>query len=328
MTVRRWTWIVLAAVLLCVVTPAGAAPLMHDGARAFSRGRFDEAETLFQRMVTARPQDHHAWMWLGVVRFHRGDTVAAEQALERAARLAPRDATVLLWWGHLLARTARTDRAVAVFQRALLAPGPSRLHLMAQQAIRALRPIPGAPSAGLDDTPAAVRREAPSWVHSLESYRAIAQHYNPRLSDGDATRIAQALLGYSRMFNIDPRLVVALVVIESGFQPRALSRAGAMGLGQLMPGTARSLGVNAWDPVQNLYGTIRYLRGNIDRFGWDNAHLALAAYNAGRGAVERYEGIPPYAETQWYVTNVSSLYRRLLALQGKMPELRRRLSED
>jgi len=81
-----------------------------------------------------------------------------------------------------------------------------------------------------------------------------------------------------------------------------------------MPETARALGVNPDDPVQNLYGTIRYLRGNLDRFGWKNLHLALAAYNAGRGAVERYEGIPPYDETRWYVYNVTSLYRRLLSL--------------
>jgi soluble lytic murein transglycosylase-like protein len=66
--------------------------------------------------------------------------------------------------------------------------------------------------------------------------------------------------------------------------------------------------------VQNLYGTIRYLRGNLDRFGYDNVHLALAAYNAGRAAVERYEGIPPYDETRWYVYNVTHLYRRLLSL--------------
>jgi soluble lytic murein transglycosylase-like protein len=90
-----------------------------------------------------------------------------------------------------------------------------------------------------------------------------------------------------------------------------------------MPATARALGVNPWDPVQNVYGSIRYLRGNLDRFGWDRPHLALAAYNAGRGAVARYEGIPPYPETQWYVANVSSLYRRLMAMQGKIPELRR-----
>jgi soluble lytic murein transglycosylase-like protein len=95
-----------------------------------------------------------------------------------------------------------------------------------------------------------------------------------------------------------------------------------------MPETARALGVDPRDPTQNLYGSIRYLRGNLDRFGWENVHLALAAYNAGRNAVERYEGIPPYAETQWYVTNVTSLYRRLLSISGEIPELYRRLGED
>jgi soluble lytic murein transglycosylase-like protein len=95
-----------------------------------------------------------------------------------------------------------------------------------------------------------------------------------------------------------------------------------------MPETARALGVDPLEPVQNLYGAIRYLRGNLDRFGWQNVHLALAAYNAGRNAVDRYEGIPPFAETQWYVANVTSLYRRLLAIPGEVRELRRRLGED
>ena len=93
----------------------------------------------------------------------------------------------------------------------------------------------------------------------------------------------------------------------------------------LVRATADALGVNPWDPTQNLYGAIRYLRGNLDRFGWENPHLALAAYNAGRGAVERYDGIPPYAETQWYVYNVTTLYRRFLTMTGKMPELSRRV---
>ncbi|MDR7419663.1 MAG: transglycosylase SLT domain-containing protein [Armatimonadota bacterium] len=326
---RRAVWGVLAVAVSCVVlsTPARAASVLHEGARAFAQGRLGEAETLLQRAVSSRPADAHAWLWLGVVQFHQGDPVGAEQAVGHAARLAPRNPSVLLWWGHVLARAGKTDRAIAAFQRALLA-GSARQQAMAAQAIRALRPVPGLPPARDGDERTPARPVAPLWVHDAGSYRAIAQYYNRRLSDADAARIADALLGYSRMFNLDPRLVVALVVVESGFQPRALSRAGAMGLGQLMPGTARALRVNPWDPVQNLYGTIRYLRGNLDRFGWENAHLALAAYNAGRGAVERYEGIPPYAETQWYVANVSSLYRRLLSLESKMPELRRRLPEN
>jgi soluble lytic murein transglycosylase-like protein len=241
----------------------------------------------------------------------------------QAARLAPHDASTLVWWGHLLARTGRVDQAVAVFQQALLARGHPTAHSMAQQALRALRPVPGLPSAQVGDDLLPARPVAPPWVLDVDSYRLIAQFYNPRLSAAEAARIAEALLGYSQRFNLDPRLVVALIVVESGFQPRVVSRAGATGLGQLMPATARALGVNPWDPVQNLYGSIRYLRGNLDRFGWEQPHLALAAYNAGRGAVTRYEGIPPYAETQWYVANVSSLYRRLLAIQGKIPELRR-----
>lgn len=317
----------LAAALLAALwpaaAPAAAAPgsPLHEGAAAFARGRFEIAVAHFVRATAVRPSDPHGWLWLGVTRFYQGDHVAGERALARAARLAPRDATVLLWWGHLLARVGRPDAAAAAFGRALQARASPTVHALARQAARALGPLPAVPALAAPAT-AAPPGAAPSWVHDAASYRTIALHYNPRLSTAEADAIARALLGYSREFNIDPRLVVALVVVESGFQPRAVSRAGAMGLGQLMPGTAQALGVNPWDPVQNLYGSIRYLRGNLDRFGWTRPHLALAAYNAGRGAVERHEGIPPYAETQWYVVSVSSLYRRLLATSGEMPELR------
>jgi soluble lytic murein transglycosylase-like protein len=309
-----------AALLACVLVaalraPAAAATPVHEAARAFARGRLDEAEQTLARAVAARPSDTVAWLWLGVVRFHRNQPAEAERAFARAARLAPRDASVLVWWGHLLVETGRPDKAVAVFNRALLARGRATAHEAAEQALRVLRPLPGLPAAGAKRRSGLTPPAAPAWVLDVASYREIARFYNPRLSAAEAARIAEALLAYSHHFNIDPRLVVALVVVESGFQPLAVSRAGAMGLGQLMPATARALGVNPWDPVQNLYGSIRYLRGNLDRFGYGNAHLALAAYNAGRGAVERYEGIPPYAETRWYVANVSSLYRRLLAIR-------------
>jgi soluble lytic murein transglycosylase-like protein len=324
-TVRWWLPVITAALLLSVAAPdAFAAPSsVHDAARLISRGRSAEAEAVLTRAVARRPRDPQLWLWLGVARFNRGHLGTAERALAQAARLAPHDATILVWWGHLLARAGRVDEAVSVFERALLARGSSRTHRVAEQALRVLRPVPGLPAAQVDDGVIPVRPGAPQWVLNVDSYRLIAQFYNRRLSTAEAARIAEALLGYSRHFDIDPRLVVALIVVESGFQPRVVSRAGATGLGQLMPGTARALGVNPWDPVQNLYGAIRYLRGNLDRFGWDKPHLALAAYNAGRGAVARYDGIPPYAETQWYVANVSSLYRRLLAIEGKIPELRR-----
>ena len=103
---------------------------------------------------------------------------------------------------------------------------------------------------------------------------------------------------------IDPSLLRNLVRAESNFNPRATSGAGAMGLTQLMPGTAAGLGVtNAYDPVQSLEGGAKFLRQMLDQFGGDPAK-ALAAYNAGPGAVQKYGGVPPYAETQAYVQKI------------------------
>lgn len=328
---RRHLCLLAAWLALLALLPAGAAggAASHDALRAgaslFAQGKMAEAEAVFARAVSRNPGSAHGWLWLGVVRFHAGDYERAEQALSRAVRLSPRDGLALLWWGHALVRVERTAEAGTVFRHALLARSPAHVRDLAQQALRALAPLPHPAAHDPAGTPSGVPPSAPPWVLDAASYDAIARFYNPRLTHDQAVAIGQALLGYSRRFNVDPRLVVALVVVESGFQPAARSRAGAIGLGQLMPATARALGVEAWDPVQNLYGAIRYLRGNLDRFGWGNAHLALAAYNAGRGAVERHNGIPPYAETQWYVTNVSSLYRRLMTIPGESLELSRRL---
>jgi soluble lytic murein transglycosylase-like protein len=97
-------------------------------------------------------------------------------------------------------------------------------------------------------------------------------------------------------------LFLNLVQAESAFNPGATSKAGAYGYAQLMPGTAKQLGVDINDPVQNLRGGARYLKENYEKFGdWS---LALAAYNAGPGAVEKHGGIPPYKETQAYVKKI------------------------
>jgi soluble lytic murein transglycosylase-like protein len=105
-------------------------------------------------------------------------------------------------------------------------------------------------------------------------------------------------------WQVDPALIKAVIANESGFNANATSKAGAQGLMQLMPETAASLGVrDAYDPAQNVAGGARYLRGLLDRFGGDK-RLAIAAYNAGPGAVEKYGDVPPYAETRNYVQNV------------------------
>lgn len=113
---------------------------------------------------------------------------------------------------------------------------------------------------------------------------------------------------YAAKNNLDSAFVKALIKQESGFQPTAKSHCGAMGLMQLMPATASSLGVdNAFDAEQNVAGGTKYLKGLLDRYQ-GNKSLALAAYNAGSGAVKKYGGIPPYSETQNYVKKVLSNY--------------------
>ncbi len=138
---------------------------------------------------------------------------------------------------------------------------------------------------------------------------------NGRITPELANGIAGHIINKSRNYDVDPRLVFALILQESRFNPRAVSHSGARGLGQLMPGTAAGLGVrDSFDVEQNIDGTVRYLRKQIDSFGC--SPLALAAYNAGPGAVRKYNGIPPYRETQNYSRKVWSNF---CALAGYDP---------
>lgn len=125
-----------------------------------------------------------------------------------------------------------------------------------------------------------------------------------------AQRFAPLIEQSARQFQMDPALVRAVIHAESGFNPAARSSKGAMGLMQLMPGTARLVGVSdAWMPDQNIAGGVQYLAGLLQQFRGDQK-LAVAAYNAGPEAVRRYAGIPPYAETQAYVQRVQILHQR------------------
>jgi len=131
---------------------------------------------------------------------------------------------------------------------------------------------------------------------------------NPRDSRGnevelDRDKISKAINKISKKYNLSPELVHAVVRAESNFDPNAVSKAGAKGLMQLVDTTASDMGVrNVFDPEENLEGGAKYLRKLLDDFG--DLKLALAAYNAGPGTVQRYGGVPPYRETENYVKNI------------------------
>jgi soluble lytic murein transglycosylase-like protein len=140
-------------------------------------------------------------------------------------------------------------------------------------------------------------------VHSKVDWNTVPLHL---AAYGDDIRSAAKLSG------VNAALLRAIIHAESGFNPRALSYKGAQGLMQLMPGTAFELGVgDAFDPAQNISGGARYLASLLHDFHGD-VKLAAAAYNAGAGAVTKYGGVPPYAETQVYVKRVAVLYQRYL----------------
>lgn len=154
---------------------------------------------------------------------------------------------------------------------------------------------------------------------AIPEYAKFIRDRNKRISDQMCYTIAKSVIEFSVQHNVDPRLVMAMAVVESGFNPNATSHAGAQGVLQLMPGTAAGLGVrNSYDPVDNVFGACKLISGHINKYmkqtGGDveqSLILALAAYNAGGGAVKKHGGVPPYRETQNYVRKVGTLYYQL-----------------
>ena len=137
-------------------------------------------------------------------------------------------------------------------------------------------------------------------------YSAKAESATEKVSGKE--QIKNLVSRISKKHGVDEKLVNALIKQESGFNPNAKSKVGAMGLMQLMPATAKGLGVtNPMDPSQNVEGGVKYLKSMLNKYN-GNVILALAAYNAGPGAVDKYDGVPPYKETQNYVKSILANY--------------------
>ncbi len=147
------------------------------------------------------------------------------------------------------------------------------------------------------------RTVKPAPVKETSSARAVGGNPNNNISSQGMEGIVQKT---ASRYGLDPNLLKAVISVESDFNSFAVSSAGAMGLMQLMPSTAKSLGVtNPFDPKQNIDGGARYLKSMIDRFG--DVNLALAAYNAGPGAVDSHGGVPPYRQTVSYIQKINRL---------------------
>jgi soluble lytic murein transglycosylase len=155
-----------------------------------------------------------------------------------------------------------------------------------------------------------------------EPAESRSRRLSDRLLSPEDEEIENLIVTAALDYDLDPRLVQAVMQVESGFNPTALSNKGAMGLMQLMPQTAQILQVSdPWDPEQNVRGGVKYLKQMLDRFR--DLELALAAYNAGPEAVERHGGIPPFQETQQYVRKVLKLYDGMEPREGRRVVIRR-----
>lgn len=154
-----------------------------------------------------------------------------------------------------------------------------------------------------------ITRSIPTTQQNLMNTHAINKQVQTKSNSINGPQFNSIIKQAAEEFNVDEKLIHAVIKMESNYKPNAKSHAGAQGLMQLMPQTARGLGVtNAYDPKQNIFGGTKYLRQMLNQFN-NNKQLALAAYNAGPGNVKKYGGIPPFQETQNYVRNVLNNYK-------------------
>ena len=148
------------------------------------------------------------------------------------------------------------------------------------------------------------------FTRTIEEYHLIIDSYLTKNKIKNKDNIRELIIKYSKQFDVNPLLVTAMIKQESGFNQKVISSAGAIGILQLMPFTAKDLGVNPYDLEENLYGGIKYIAYLLEKNDRDIPN-SLASYNAGLGAVQKYNGIPPYKETKQYVKNIVSIFNNL-----------------
>jgi soluble lytic murein transglycosylase-like protein len=249
-------------------------------------------------LVTAAPARGASWREAVEAAARRGDYGRAAALAASAAQQRPADPLPPAWAGVALAMAGRPQMARPWLVRAVMLDphGPTGAAARAWLA-------------------AATARYDGGHERSLET---LARRTNPRLAAGQARWIARAIVYAALAYGLDPLLLGAVVYVESGFNHGAVSSAGALGLAQLMPATARGIGVDPRQPLDNLIGAAQLLRGHLDAFRAfpDPLGAALAAYHAGGEAVRRAGGRPLYASTARYVAMVQAVYLRLIGVAG------------
>lgn len=241
-----------------------------------------------------------AELMAAAVRLEHGEGVPRDlpQALAlycRAARLGDAQAQYALGWMLANGRGAPRDDGAA---SQLFALAAAQGHPQAQAMLHMTNTAPGTPLPAclLPDTPPVAMPPEPRVLYTQAASKQIGA-------------LVEAL---APQFDVDPRLAMAIIAIESGFNARAVSPKNAQGLMQLIPETAERFRVkDAFDPEQNIRGGLAYLRWLLAYFRGD-VQLVAAAYNAGEKAVDQYKGVPPYAETQEYVKRLARLYKHAL----------------
>jgi transglycosylase-like protein with SLT domain len=244
----------------------------------------------------AEPPDISGMMDEGIGRYQAGAPVHAIEMFLQAAQADPNASAPWIWAGIAATAAGKMQDADGYFKRGLAQQHSSFQDRIIRGWLARLTVFSAAPKpVAKPGTPQAIA--------------ALARATNPRLTQTQAEWLGERVVGAARQNHVDPWLVAAVIYVESRFNQASVSRRGAMGLGQLMPHTARAAGVNPHDAWGNLLGTAMTLSACIREFrDW---RLALAAYNAGPTAVYRYRGVPPFAETRWYVTAVLAIYQHI-----------------